>query len=101
MSVEYKIVSWRDIPAQVKVRAGRTRVSRSLHERFQQAIDEAAMRAGKSDGDEYLSEWRTSAPASRDGEPEAVATELVSELEAAYPHERLQRLAAQRGFETS
>ncbi len=101
MTVEYQIVSWRDIPAQVKVRAGRTRVSRSLDERFQVAIDEAAMRAGRSGGDEYLGEWRTSAPASREGEAEAVATALVSELEAAYPQERLQRLAAQRGLEGS
>jgi hypothetical protein len=101
MSVEYQIVSWRDIPAHVKVRAGRARVSRSLSERFQQAIDEAAMRAGKSGSDEYLSEWRTSAPVSRDGEAEVVADALVSELEAAYPPERLQRLAAQRGLEGS
>jgi Virulence factor len=101
MSVEYQIVSWRDIPAHVKVREGRTRVSRSLPERFQQAIDESAMRAGKSGSDDYLNEWRTSTPTSREGEAEAVATQLVSELEAAYPQDRLQRLAAQRGLEGS
>ncbi len=99
MTVEYQIVSWRDIPAQVKVRAGRTRVSRALHERFQQAIDEAAMRAGKSGSDDYVNEWRTSPPASREGEADEVATALVGELEAAYSQERLQRLAAQRGIE--
>ena len=98
MSVDYQIVSWRDIPAQVKVRAGRTRASRVLSERFQRAIDEAAMRAGKSGSDEYLSEWRTSEPQAREGEPEAVADEIVSELEVAYPDERLQRLASQRGL---
>jgi hypothetical protein len=99
MSVEFRIVSWRDIPAQVKVRVGRTRASRALGESFQRAIDEAAMRAGKSGSDEYLSEWRTSEPQAREREAEAVADEIVSE--AAYPDERLQRLASQRGLEAA
>jgi len=76
MSVDVRIVSWRDIPAQVKVGAGRTRISRPLGERFQHAIDEAAMRAGKSGSDEYLTEWRTSDPETREGEPDSVAAEL-------------------------
>ncbi|MCX6025640.1 MAG: virulence factor [Chloroflexi bacterium] len=101
MSVEVQIVSWRDIPAQVKVRAGRTRISRPLAERFQRAIDEAAMRAGKSGGDEYLTEWRTSDPETREGEPASVAEEFVAEIEAAYPEARLQALVARRGIEAA
>jgi len=101
MSVDVRIVSWRDIPAQVRVRAGRTRISCPLAERFQRAIDEAAMRAGKSGSDEYLTEWRTSDPETREGEPESVAEEFVAEVEAAYPEARLQALVARRGLEAA
>jgi hypothetical protein len=101
MSVVIQIVSWRDIPAQVRVRTGRTRISRPLAQRFQHAIDEAAMRSGKSGSDEYLTEWRTSDPETREGEAESVAAELVAEIESAYPEARLQALVAQRGLEAA
>jgi hypothetical protein len=55
-----KLISiyWRDIPAQVIGRVGRTNHKRELAPRFAQAIDRAAMRAGKGSSDLYLSEWR-------------------------------------------
>ena len=52
------IIYWRDIPAQVTARSGRTRVSEKLEHRFQVAIDGAATRAGKTSADDYLAEWR-------------------------------------------
>ena len=42
---EKVVVYWRDIPAQVIVKAGRKTAKRQLSERFEQAIDRAAMRA--------------------------------------------------------
>lgn len=97
MSVALQIVCWRDIPAQVKAKAGRQRASVQLSERFQEAIDAAAMRAGLSGTDQYLAEWRTEEAGQRDGEPEAAAGALAAELEAAYPDDRLQQLIAGRG----
>jgi hypothetical protein len=99
MTTSCEIVYWRDIPAQVRARAGRQRASLPLSDRFQQAIDEAAMRAGKSDADDYLEAWRTSDPVERDGEPEAAAAALAAEIEAAYTPERLRRMAANGGME--
>lgn len=52
------IIYWRDIPAQVKARAGRTRVNAPLPDRFMVAVDGAATRAGKTTHDEYIEEWR-------------------------------------------
>jgi hypothetical protein len=95
----YQIVYWRDIPAQVKVRAGRERAARPLSNRFQQAIDAAAMVAGAAKSDEYLDEWRTTDWQERDGDPEALAAGLTEELEAAYPPERLAALVASGGRE--
>ena len=83
----------------MKARAGRTRVSRPLTERFEKAIDAAAMRAGATGTDEYLAEWRNSEPVERAAEPEAAADMLVTELEAAYTTERLRALIAAAGRE--
>lgn len=99
MKTIYQIIFWRDIPAQVKVRAGRERLSRSLSDRFQEAIDEAAMRAKATDDDDYLAEWRMSDWQEREGEPTAVAEALVTELEDAYPADRLNALAQNKGQE--
>ncbi len=97
MSAAYQVVYWRDIPAQVKVRHDGGRVARPLSNRFQAAIDEAAMRSGAADTDSYLEEWRTSDWQARDGEPEALATALVAEIEASYGPERLNALVASDG----
>ena len=56
------IVYWRDMPAQVIVGKGRRGVKRPLPERFEQAIDRAAMKSGMAGTDEYLSEWRKADP---------------------------------------
>jgi hypothetical protein len=99
MLSSYQIVYWRDIPAQVKVKAGRTRAARQLSERFQVNIDRAAMRAGLFNTDDYLNEWRTAEAVERDGEPEAVAEAVAAELEAAYSDERLEKLVQNSGRE--
>jgi hypothetical protein len=95
----YQIIYWRNIPAQVKVRAGREKLSRPLSDRFQEAIDEAAMRAKTTGTDDYLEEWRTSEWHEREGEAAAVAGAVLAELEAAYPDERLRRLVRNNGEE--
>ena len=51
-------IYWRDIPAQVMAKKGRQRARFKLSERFQVAIDRAAMRAKKIDADAYLDDWR-------------------------------------------
>ena len=95
----YQTVYWRDIPAQVKVKAGRVRAGRQLSDRFQVVIDRAAMRSGLFNTDDYLNEWRTSEAQEREGDPEAVAEAVAAELEAAYSEERLEALASSGGVE--
>ena len=56
------VVYWRDIPAQVIVKAGRKAAKRQLADRFQEAIDRAAMRAGLTGTDAYLEAWRRAEP---------------------------------------
>lgn len=99
MTTSYQIIYWRDIPAQVKAKAGRERSGRQLAKRFGVAIDEAAMRAGLTGSDDYLGQWRTGEAQEREGDPAEVAAAVAAEVEAAYPPERVQRLVAQLGLE--
>jgi hypothetical protein len=89
---ELILIYWRDIPAQVLVKAGRAAAKRQLAPRFQEAIDRAAMRAGARDTDAYLADWRRADPIAVEGELEALADQEAARIEAAYDAERLQLL---------
>lgn len=86
------IVYWRDIPAQVIVGKGRRGSKRQLAERFEQAIDRAAMKANARDTDAYLAEWRKGEPYTVDGEPDAVAEAEAARIEAEYDAARIRAL---------
>jgi len=58
MSTTLTVILWRDMPAQVVAKRGRTVHKVELAPRFHQAIDRAAMRAGSIGTDEYLEDWR-------------------------------------------
>ncbi|MEL7543162.1 MAG: virulence factor [Pseudomonadota bacterium] len=92
------IVYWRDIPAQVIVKAGRKNAKRQLPERFEQAIDMAAMRSGASETDDYLADWRRANPETIEGDDiEALADAEAASLEATYDAERIKALIANGG----
>jgi len=89
-------VYWRDIPAQVIAQQGRKRVKRVLGERFQKAIDRAAMRAGKGSSDRYLEEWRrVSRPCGEHIEDQLRAA--AEALEAQFDAPRLERMVKSGG----
>ncbi len=92
------IVYWRDIPAQVIVGKGRRGAKRPLAERFEQAIDRAAMKVGAQDTDAYLAEWRKAAPYEMAGEPADIAEAEAERLEAEYDQERIKTLIANDGW---
>jgi hypothetical protein len=91
------IVYWRDIPAQVIVGKGRKGEKRQLAERFEQAIDRAAMKSGLAGTDDYLSEWRKVQTATIDGDAIAIADAEAERLEAEYDHELVKTLIANNG----
>jgi len=95
---EVTIVYWRDIPAQVIVGKGRGGAKKQLAERFEQAIDRAAMKVGASDTDAYLAEWRKAAPYTVDGDPGEIALSEAARLEAEYDQERIKALIANDGW---
>jgi len=92
------IVYWRDIPAQVIVGKGRRGSKRQLAERFEQAIDRAAMKVNARDADAYLAEWRKAAPYPVDGEPDEVAEAEALRLETEYDAARIRALIDNEGW---
>jgi hypothetical protein len=93
---ELTVISWRDIPAQVVAGAGRGAVRAVLTDRFQEAIDLAATRAGLTGTDAYLEQWRRVArPCSEDLRAEVDAE--VARLEAAHDDVVLRALVASGG----
>jgi Virulence factor len=93
------VVYWRDIPAQVIAKQGRQTAKRQLAERFEKAIDRAAMRAKLTGTDAYLAEWRRADPVDCSADLEAEASAAAARLEADYPDDRLARLVAAGGLE--
>ena len=92
------IVYWRDIPAQVIVKKGRDSAKKQLDERFEKAIDRAAMRAKLRDTDSYLAEWRRADPVAVGDDLDAEATAAAAKLEQDYPDERLTALVMNGGL---
>lgn len=92
-------ILWRDIPSQVLIKRGRDRGKYMLSARFQEAIDRAAMRAGKGGSDAYLDEWRRVTTAiEAEGTLADIAAQLGQEIEAQYSDEDITRLAKQNGY---
>ena len=92
-------ILWRDIPSQILIKRGRDRGKYMLSARFQEAIDRAAMRAGKGGSDAYLDEWRRVTTAiEAEGALTDIATQLGQEIEAQYSDEDITRLAKQNGY---
>ena len=92
------LIYWRDIPSQVVVQRGRVREKRVLSERFQAAIDRAAMRAGKGGSEAYIAEWRREASSVDSGADLCqLAADEAQRLEAEFSDARLQALVRSHG----
>jgi hypothetical protein len=94
---ELTVIYWRDIPAQVTATDGSASVRVALPDRFQEAIDEAAMRLGDTGSDEYLSGWRRSDWAADEAEPPAVLDRVTAALDSAWPDDRVKDYLDQLG----
>jgi hypothetical protein len=89
---EYQIMRWREIPSMVVARSGETTIKIMLASRFQEAIDEAAMRLGEIDADAYTSGWNRDPWVETEGAPDVVGARIVEELERELNEEKLSAL---------
>jgi Virulence factor len=90
---EYRITYWREIPSMVTARDGDGQTSKaSLPPRFQEAIDEAAMRLDMAASDAYLEQWRLGDWLPADGSPDEIAETVAGRLDSEYDAHRLGEL---------
>jgi hypothetical protein len=95
------VISWRDIPAQVIAKRGRDAAKVQLSHRFQEAVDRAAMRAGKGSSDAYLADWARSAPRPCGDDLKAEAAAEAARLESKFTDEDLERLIRSKGVDAN
>jgi hypothetical protein len=93
------LICWRDIPAQVIVKRGREMAKVQLSVRFQEAIDRAAMRAGKGSSNAYLADWKRSDPVLCGDDLQQEAAAEAARLEARYSDAELERLVRAKGID--
>ena len=82
----------------VVVRRGRETAKVQLSARFQEAVDRAAMRAGRGSSDAYLADWKRSEgrPCGEDIHAEAAAE--AARIEARFSDEQLEELIRSKGL---
>jgi hypothetical protein len=83
------VTYWRELPSLVVAREGDVVTKSPLAPRFQEAIDEAAMRLGDTGADDYLAGWERTPWTAADGTPAEVVERVTAELEAEWPDDRI------------
>ncbi|MFT6558614.1 MULTISPECIES: virulence factor [Sneathiella] len=96
--MQINIIYWRDIPSQVSVQKGRRSAKLLLEQRFQEAIDQAAMRSGAHESDAYLQDWRRVLLGNYDGDLQTLADAKAAELEASIGETELSALVKNNGW---
>lgn len=94
---QIRMMYWKDIPYGVRAKDDGGQITRQLPGHFQEAVDAAAMVDGDTDQDRYQSGFRWDPPVERPGSAAEAADAMVAEIVAAYPEERLGRLASRKG----
>lgn len=86
----------------VTIKKGREKGKAMLPDRFQEAIDRAAMRAGKGSSDLYIEEWRSvTEEIEYNGDLTELAVAEAHKLDVAISADDLKELVRNNGAHTS
>lgn len=86
---EYQITYWRNIPSMAVFKDGDQIIKGIFSNRFQEAIDEAAMRLGETDSDAYLAGWHKSEWIQVSGDLAEINKEVITQFENEFTSEKL------------
>jgi len=78
----YKVLSWQEVPSQIRAEDDTDDVTLLMPDRFQERIDRLAAERGLGGADDYLAQWQWSEEEERDGSAQDVAEAVRAELEA-------------------
>lgn len=81
----YQILSWQDIPSQVKAWDDLDEIRVELSQRFVARIDLAAQSQGLTQTDDYLAQWKWSEEEEMKGTAAEVAEAVRKKLESRFP----------------
>ena len=87
-----RIMYWKQIPYGVRGQDESGQVTRQLPDRFQEAIDAAAMASGETSQDAYQACFKWGPSEERPGSAADAADAVVQEILAAYPEEALKNM---------
>jgi len=88
-----RVIYWKDFPYGVRGQDPSGQVTRQLPERFQEAIDAAAMASGETSQEAYQSGFTWGPAEERPGTAAEATDAAVTEILAAFPEERLTEMA--------
>ena len=80
----YQILSWQDIPSQIKAWDNFDEVRVELSQKFVAKIDQVAQSEGLTGTDDFLDQWKWGDELEREGTPADVAEAVRTELEASF-----------------
>ena len=81
---KYEILYWQDLPSLVEASDDDGTEKIQLSQRFQDLIDNVAMKTGLAGTDDYLEKWTRGESQERDGTAEEVVKAVAEELEAQF-----------------
>ena len=88
---EYQVMRWHQIPSMIIAREGEQVIKVQLPSRFQETIDEAAMRLGEIDADAYTSGWARDPWVEATEKPQELADRIANGLEEEFSEEYMQQ----------
>ena len=91
-------VFWRDIPSHIIFKSKSGKYKKQMTPRFAEAIDRAAMRAGKGSSDAYMADWRRDIKVVETNDPQCFVDREIESLEKMFSDELLEKTIKSNGI---
>ena len=91
-------VFWRDIPSHVIFKTKSGKFKKQMSPRFAEAIDRAAMRAGKGSSDAYMADWRREIVKIKTDDPQSIVDQEIELLEQMFSNDLLEKTVKSKGI---
>ena len=94
-------VFWRDIPSHIIFKTKSGKFKKQMSPRFAEAIDRAAMRAGKGSSEAYMADWRRDIKNIETDDPQSLVDSEIKRLEEMFTDELLEKTIKLKGLTES
>ena len=91
-------VFWRDIPSHIIFKTKSGKFKKQMRPRFAEAIDRAAMRAGKGSSDAYMADWRREIVKIKTDDPQSIVDQEIELLEQMFSDDLLEKTVKSKGI---